>query len=748
MHVFHNRPMAFACVVFAVLTLICLELPWGVKLALAGLFLIAFAVLLLRRIRCYAALLATLLAALSMLSSIFLFSLPYENMQAHVGKQISVEGVVVERVSSTPYSSILRLRLLTLEGKESRRTVILETEYATSVQLGEHIGVTAEARAFEKERDYDEEIYLLSKGDMLVLTSHTSDELTVMGQVVGDPLIDLLRLNEALSYRLYTSVGGEAGGLAAALLLGNRSFLSKETSLAFRRVGISHLLALSGLHVSILVAAMDLLLRLVSLPKKIRFTLVPLASLGYLALTGFAPSTLRAVVMVCTLYLTFYLGVRYDSFTVLTQTLACILLVTPHAAWDLSMWMSFLAAISIVIFSPTFDKFYFAIRWHKRIPNSIYRVIHAVGAAFFVGMVANLALLLLTSCVYGSVSLLSVPATLLLSPVISFLLPLSALSFVGGIFASLTSFVGDLMLSFAAWASKPDGILLSVSDPFSLFVLLLITLLLIFAAVAEIKERKHVRRLVLAFPCLLLLLVLTSRVYTYLNDADPQLWAMRTYTGESVLITRRSDAMIVDMSSGSEADVGAMVLLAEEAGVSEIDELIMTRYYSRSPFLVAALGSELTLRTLRLPPPQNTDEEAIAMRIAEEAERLSVEVRFDTEELGMDDARLLAYLHTPFGGESSRVLLSLEIGEETMTFLNGAILSGEHAEVAKNLLAESDAVLLSGRAAGKATITFGSKTRHLLLGADLYAAPLILPEGAAALHLDEKPLVLSFAESD
>ena len=208
MHVFHNRPMAFACVVCAVLTLTCIKLPWGVKLVLAGLFLIAFVLLLLRRTKRYAALLATLLAALSMLSSTLLFSLPYEKMQAHVGKQIRVEGVVIERVSSTPYSSILRLRLLTLEGKESRRTVVLETEYATSVQPGERVGVTAEARAFEKERNYDEEIYLLSQGDMLVLTSHKAEELTAMGQVEGDLFVDLLRLNGALSYRLYTRVGG------------------------------------------------------------------------------------------------------------------------------------------------------------------------------------------------------------------------------------------------------------------------------------------------------------------------------------------------------------------------------------------------------------------------------------------------------------------------------------------------------------------------------------------------------------
>ena len=165
----------------------------------------------------------------------------------------------------------------------------------------------------------------------------------------------------------------------------------------------------------ILIGFAELLLRKMRLPKLVRSILIPLLALGYLCLTGFSLSTVRAVLMACVLYLAFLSRARYDSFTALCAALMLILFVTPYAVWDLSLWMSFLAAAAIVIFSPACQKFLEERKQNWRLPMWCFSPVRGFLTALFVGVIANLGLLLLSAVTFGELSILSVPVTMLLS---------------------------------------------------------------------------------------------------------------------------------------------------------------------------------------------------------------------------------------------------------------------------------------------------------------------------------------------
>jgi ComEC/Rec2-related protein len=165
----------------------------------------------------------------------------------------------------------------------------------------------------------------------------------------------LSRWNFAASYRLEQAVGGEEGKLASALLFGTRDHLSGDTSIHFRRAGVSHLLALSGLHVSILIAALEFFLRALACPKRVRAITVFLVAFCYLFFTGASPSTARAVLMFGVLTLGYYWNTDYDPITSVSAVLALLLLTSPNAVLDIGLWLSFVAAASILIFLPAFD---------------------------------------------------------------------------------------------------------------------------------------------------------------------------------------------------------------------------------------------------------------------------------------------------------------------------------------------------------------------------------------------------------
>ena len=89
----------------------------------------------------------------------------------------------------------------------------------------------------------------------------------------------------------------ETGGLLGAILLGDRTYLSGQTSLDFSRIGISHVLALSGMHLAILILGIEKLLSLIGISKKARYIITIILTLAYVALTGFSVSVVRAGIM-------------------------------------------------------------------------------------------------------------------------------------------------------------------------------------------------------------------------------------------------------------------------------------------------------------------------------------------------------------------------------------------------------------------------------------------------------------------
>ena len=141
--------------------------------------------------------------------------------------------------------------------------------------------------------------------------------------------------------------GGEAGFMTA-VLTGDKSVLSSDHYEVLQDTGMLHIVAVSGLHVSVFVSFVLLFLR------KIRWLrlrlLLSLLSLGVILLfAGFTPSVCRAVIMNAVIFSADWFAVGTDPLNRLGIAGVGILLVSPWAAWSLSFQLSFLAALGIIL---------------------------------------------------------------------------------------------------------------------------------------------------------------------------------------------------------------------------------------------------------------------------------------------------------------------------------------------------------------------------------------------------------------
>lgn len=138
-------------------------------------------------------------------------------------------------------------------------------------------------------------------------------------------------------------------GIGKAILLGDKSELEAETRNSFSNAGATHVLAVSGLHVGIIMYILTYVLQSVArfISKNTSLIIVLLISWFYAALTGFSPSVVRAVLMFSLLMTASLYGRSGSSVNILFLSAFLLLLFDPDLLYDLGFELSYLAMLGI-----------------------------------------------------------------------------------------------------------------------------------------------------------------------------------------------------------------------------------------------------------------------------------------------------------------------------------------------------------------------------------------------------------------
>jgi len=190
--------------------------------------------------------------------------------------------------------------------------------------------------------------------------------LSATGSALGPPRVltpgaggdRLLRLRHALSDHVQSRLGGSAGGIATAFASGERGAIAPEDEAAMRDAGLTHLLSISGLHVSAVVgAAYVLAIRLLALwpwlALRVRLPVVAagtgaLAGIGYTLLTGAEVPTVRSCIGAVLVLFALALGRDPLSLRMVAVAALFVMLLWPEAVLGPSFQMSFGAVVAIV----------------------------------------------------------------------------------------------------------------------------------------------------------------------------------------------------------------------------------------------------------------------------------------------------------------------------------------------------------------------------------------------------------------
>lgn len=471
-------------------------------------------------------------------------------------------------------------------------------------RLGEWIRVTGQASYFKQRRnpgEFDAAFYYHTKGLEFQLRDAVLDKRSGTYDHLRQWLFERReQLGECL-----TQICGEDAGIMQSLLLGDKALLSGEIKSLYQKGGISHILAISGLHISFLGAGLYKLLKKLRLPLPAAAVCSGCLLLAYAVMTGLSPSACRAACMFLFCLTADVLRRSYERKTALAFAALLQVLQEPLVLCQSGFWLSYGAVFGLEMLSPVLCSL-----WEHRL------------CGLFAGSI--------------SVSLITLPVLLLSYyefPVYSFLLNLAVIPLMSAVMG-----LGILSL-LAGLLYLPVGRLLFY--PVHL-------ILCFFEAICRLSMRLPGSQWIVGKPtlwriflyvCLLLLFLLLARYMTRTSALLTLLGAVWILTGsvclqasvtvldvgqgDGIVIRSKSGrSVMIDGGSSSKRALAEYTLLPylKSQGISCLEAVFLTHmdadHISGVKELLEALEKgegEIQIRVLVLPQLETVEEAYLEM---------------------------------------------------------------------------------------------------------------------------------------
>lgn len=358
--------------------------------------------------------------------------------------------------------------------------------------------------------------------------------------------------------------------LITGLVFGKMHKLPYNIKRIVNRCGISHIFAVSGLHVGVLTAFLILILRFFRAPKGFSFVVLFFCLFVYAFVVGFTPSVLRAILMSLSLFLGKIFKKEVKPVFSVFFAAALILLIWPTSVLGFSFLLSFSCVLGIIFLKDLLFKFFIT---KFEITNSFF--------AFFVeGICTSIAAFFSTAFIvmfsFGKISVVSPISNLIVVPVLPFVYLLSFFVVVfSGFFAQGATFFATFCVAAFKIIFYALGFIAKFPFcylPTNFFVVKLIAFLLVIFIFLNIlfKNSLNFNR-DFFFHCFLIIFFPIFFVF-FSNRNSVKIFVLTTKIGKSTIFCSRNRVVVLNYG-GNNNHFKNLVEFLESKGVRKVDLL-------------------------------------------------------------------------------------------------------------------------------------------------------------------------------
>lgn len=465
---------------------------------------------------------------------------------------------------------------------------------------------------------FDEREAYLDKG--IILCAEATECEKISNE--ASPIIKWLKdINTTLTDRFSKNLSEDTASLMSALLLGNKENLSPSVERDFSRLGISHILALSGMHLAIITMLLELLLRITTIKNRVIYILICICTLAFTAITGFIISCVRAALMVIIFHVFKFFGRRIDTITLLLLSVTLICIFSPYSIFSLSLQLSFLALLGCILSSRIIK----AVRFLRRTPTKPLRY---VVFTFITTLVVSLCTLPILVFKVGSIPILAPLLNIIVVPIFNFLvyvalahLCLCDVSYLGNFVGWVCDFITEKTMWLISFFSNIDGILVPVQNVIQYLGILVCAIALILFAILGKKYRKRL----IATGVIGIAIIFAGSAFIYIDRAsNTYVGAYNTSMRDFVYIEEQNQLTIIDMSQSTKSTANRAVELSRHLGYGEIQRYVITDLSKQSIEHFQRISEKTILRSIYLPEGLSDFEKESRLQIVALAEKQGI----------------------------------------------------------------------------------------------------------------------------
>ncbi len=396
------------------------------------------------------------------------------------------------------------------------------------------------------------------------------DEITAVQKNNNPVMRGIFSFKKRLK-KVYEEIGiGRDAGVYCSLVLGDKSMLDTAIKLLYQANGIAHILAISGLHISILGMGFYSFLRKCCIPFGVSFLCGSFVMVSYGVMTGNSVSTVRALVMFLCCIFAGVVGKTYDSISALSLAAVWILVSYPKMLWNTGFLLSFLAVTGVVVVKPAVS---------QALGNPESKPVNA----FLVSLSVSLVTLPVLLDAYYEIAVYSVFLNLIIIPLMTLLMISVVSAGLFGIFSlSAGTFIigtAHYILWFYQWICQIfmglPGAVMIMGKPEKILVFVYYLLLVFFIILMSTKagEKRFCRETILGITvcfCILCMKIhFTPDFFVRMLDVGQ---------GDAVHICADGENMLIDGGSSDVKNVGEYRLLPylKSQGIRRLRYVVLT----------------------------------------------------------------------------------------------------------------------------------------------------------------------------
>ena len=454
------------------------------------------------------------------------------------GQTLTVTGTVKER--SNPDNDTVSL---VISGEADSIPITLSL-YTADININPGDKVTFEGRftPYINNSDFNQRDYNYSRG--IFLKAYALSDIEVTETAGFNPLRLIESYSKYLKDTVNEKLSGDNGALLTAIFFGDRSRLSPELSSSIRKSGISHIAAVSGMHLSFIITILVSLIDCTPLRGrgKLKFGIITAVILTLMVFFNMTASVRRSGIMLIIYYSALLFRRKTAPLNSLGLAVLLIILLEPCAVRDTGLILSLCGTYGAGVLSPALSA--------KFKNNALLQLKEAL----MTSLCASISVIPVSSVVFGGISLLSVPVSLIIYPFFFIALVfMLILAFSGGLLASPCLFIAGLcskaivsICNFTAgfdysFITFPDGIVIPIITIASLIAAILFM---------ELKRKRLAVASIAVSACLTATTILVDRIVNYdtaiisvLSDGSDYALSVKTKEGVTVILSDKNEKL-------------------------------------------------------------------------------------------------------------------------------------------------------------------------------------------------------------